>query len=76
MKNRKEEILRKYANGWVGGMTSGDKDRIVYPAMEEYAYEIAVGFCDWLDTHKYEFETIPSDILYQQYLESIPQPSK
>lgn len=37
MKDRKEEILKKYANGWVGGMTSGDEDRIVYPAMEEYA---------------------------------------
>jgi len=95
MKDRKEEILKKYANGWVGCMTSGDKDRIVYPAMEEYAQDRAIGFAEWLGENEYakmwlgeqyvgwadkhlmkQNKSVPIKQLYQQYLESIPQPSK
>lgn len=78
MKDRKEEILdnvckKSYKDAgevWNGQKHDYRRFQILL-AMEQYAMEMAVGFCDWLDTHKYEFETLPSDILYQQYLESI-----
>ena len=53
MKDRKEEIIRKYANGWVGGMTSGDENRIVYPSMEQYAKESSIWFAEWLGENGY-----------------------
>ena len=49
----KKEIVRKHANGWVGGMTGGDEERIVYPSMDEYAKQEAIDFAKYVDDEGY-----------------------
>lgn len=77
MKDRKEEIIRKYANGWVGGMTSGDENRIVYPSMEQYAEEMAVGFANYVlnnvskSFYDSSINITTNNDYYKQYLESV-----
>ena len=43
----KEEIVKRHTDGWVGGMTPGDEERIVYPSMDEYAKQEAIEFFKW-----------------------------
>lgn len=45
----KSELIKKFTDGWVGGMTLTDEKRIVYPAMDEYAKEMVIGFIKWKD---------------------------
>lgn len=55
----KEEIVRDLCDGWVGGMTHGDEQRIVYPAMETYATQQsridAIRFLEWKTTNGWEY---------------------
>ena len=52
----KEEIVRKLSDGWVGGMTPGDEERIVYPAMDIWAKGCLMGFQKWCDGCTFHWE--------------------
>ena len=76
----KEEIIRSKADGWVGGMTFGDEERIVYPAMDEWAKQQAIKFAKWIPHNaviaedEYYFELLKNGIavdeeeLYELFL--------
>jgi hypothetical protein len=73
MKNR-EEILSKSNSGNDVYIASQqvvlvDKNSAL-KAMDEYAKQEAIDFADFLNMHKYEFETQSSEQLYQLYLNS------
>ncbi len=52
----KEEIVKQLCDGWVGGMTPGDEQRIVYPAMDLYAEEMSIEFFEWW--HKFKKDEV------------------
>lgn len=58
----KQEIVKRLKDGWVGGMTHGDQERIVYPAMDEYAEQQSIAFFKW---------NAEKVAVYAHYLENI-----
>lgn len=68
----KEEIVRKLSDGWVGGMTPGDEQRIVYPAMDIWGKQEAISFKKFWDNYDPPIGKFPNDDeLYQLYLDSL-----
>lgn len=66
----KEEIIKKnthrtFIEGFIDPIISVNHEK----AMDEYAKQVAIDFCDWLDMHRYEFETIASEELFNQFIE-------
>ena len=57
----KEEILAKHSTHYSSN---------ILRAMDVYAKEVAIDFCDWLNMNKYEFETMESKELFELYLKS------
>lgn len=49
----KDAIVRNLCDGWVGGMTLGDEQRIVYPAMDTYAKSTSIAFAEWINENGY-----------------------
>ena len=81
MKDIKEEILNSVYNVSLDSHDGYSKST-AYKAMEQYAMERAVGFANHVlnDVSKSFYNSsltiTTNNDYYQQYLESIPQPSK
>jgi hypothetical protein len=61
---RNEEILKQFS-------TRPMPMKDILKAMDISNKEFMIGFCDWLDMNKYEFETKPSNELVQLYLNQL-----
>ena len=87
MKDRKEEILKanhaKLVMNWENVFVQNPLIiESAYKSMEQYAEEMAVGFANYIlnDVSKSFYDSsltiTTNNDYYQQYIESIPQPSK